>query len=372
MRVEVRCSPTHSYEITISSSVTEELRHFLHTTEYSNIFLVSEQQILERWSAVLPEQVRCAPTVLLPPGEISKSLSSAEKLWQFFLEHRGDRSSLVIHLGGGMITDLGGFAASTYMRGMRFLNIPTTLLAQVDASVGGKTGINLGGTKNIVGTFCQPEAVLIGTEFLESLPERELRSGYAEVLKHGAIRDRSYFNEVVSSVKKDGIRCISEELIHRSCVLKRDIVVADEKERGMRKLLNFGHTFGHAFESFSHRHPEGADEFPLLHGEAVGLGMVAEGLLSRELGMFAPDEFQLLFSGIQELGLLPIFPKKVAFDELLPFLERDKKNSGGVISWTLLGGMGRGDVDQRVPLETVRAVFEQFLSCLDGDERKHG
>ncbi len=250
-----------------------------------------------------------------------------------------DRKTLMLNLGGGVIGDMGGFCASIYKRGIRFINLPTTLLSQVDASVGGKLGVDFRGLKNHLGVFNEPETVLIAAEFLETLPKEELRSGYAEIIKHGLIHDAAYFN----SLKTSNWESQSwEDLIQKSVAIKKTVVTADPKENGLRKILNFGHTIGHAFESYfldSANH--------LLHGEAIALGMIAEGYLSVKKCGMSSEDLEILTK-----TLLGIYGK-VNFDlnQLDPILDlciQDKKNEGNTLMFSLLKSIG--DCTYNIPV----------------------
>src|SRR5690606_32174448 len=205
-------------------------------------------------------------------GEENKNIDFCIGIWKMLLDFGAERNSLLINLGGGVVTDMGGFAASTYKRGIDFVQIPTTLLSQVDASIGGKTGIDLDTVKNIIGTFTQPEAVYINVDFLNTLDKRQLVSGFAEMIKHDFIFDASYFEDL----KGFSFDRPDEDLIYRSVGIKNEVVKQDPKESGLRKILNFGHTIGHAVETYSIDN----DDNPLLHGEAIAVGMICEAYLS--------------------------------------------------------------------------------------------
>jgi 3-dehydroquinate synthase len=237
----------------------------------------------------------------------------------------------MVNLGGGVITDMGGFCASLYKRGIRFINMPTTLLSQVDASVGGKLGIDFQGLKNHLGVFNEPETVLIAPEFLKTLPQEELRSGYAEVLKHGLIRDKEYFNTLKTLGWEDQDW---EKLIHHSVAIKKAVVEADPKEAGLRKILNFGHTIGHAFESF---YLETSDR--LLHGEAIALGMICEGFLSFQKAGFSYEEFERLTKTMLDIyGKFEFSIEKI--DPIVDLCLQDKKNEGTTLMFSLLTSIG--------------------------------
>ena len=346
------------YQLFFGAGIRRSIERAIDFDRYSRVFVLTEAVIESSWLPTLPKRLSEAPRLIIPSGEHSKSLSQCEKVWEFLLENGADRKSLLVNVGGGMLSDLGGFVASTYMRGIDFVHLPTTLLAQVDASIGGKTAVNFGNTKNVVGTFAQPEAVFIDTEFLSTLPERELRSGMAEILKHGLIADQEYFELSVAHVtRNEDLRDGLAAIIQRSCEIKRDIVVQDERESGMRKLLNFGHTFGHALEGLSRR-----SENPLLHGESVSIGMMLEVLISEATGMIGESDLLRVRDGLLATGLPVAHSEEYSFEELYSLIERDKKNTSGVVSWTLLSEIGRGVVDQEVSKDCVRRCYQRLRS----------
>lgn len=271
--------------------------------------------------------------VVLQAGEASKTLEGVQKIWNALLELQADRNALVINLGGGMVSDLGGFAAATYKRGLAFVNIPTTLLAMVDAAYGGKTGINYGELKNTIGTFTQPAAILLDAFFLQTLPKRALISGMAEMLKHGLMSDPDHWRALLACTPEMMLEQIS--YIRRSLDLKRHIVQQDFFEMGPRRALNLGHTVGHALESYSARN----DADPLWHGEAIAQGVQVEAHIAYQrllLSRHELDEILAGFSGLFEPYLL----SRSAFPELIAFMQQDKKNQRGLIHCALLDGLG--------------------------------
>ncbi|AHJ96500.1 3-dehydroquinate synthase [Hymenobacter swuensis] len=304
---------------------------------------------------------QCLPVVaaLLPAGyhlieiaagEEYKTLASCEVLWAALTEQSADRHTLLVNLGGGVVTDLGGFAAAVYKRGIRFVQVPTTLLAQVDASVGGKTGIDFMGFKNQLGVFQEPTAVCIEPRFLQTLDPRQLKSGYAEVVKHWLIADAEAF----SRNRYVGVLGIEDwiPIIEESVALKKRIVAQDPLESGLRKLLNFGHTVGHALESYLLQQP-GRE---ILHGEAVAAGMVCEAWLSQQKGLLSAEELDnietFLFSVFEKVQFVSLETEAIA-----QFALQDKKNSGSIINCTLLEGIGRGVYDQPVtPAEIAESL----------------
>ena len=283
--------------------------------------------------------------VVLPAGEEFKTLSNCELVWNELTEQRADRFAVVVNLGGGVITDLGGFCAALYKRGIQFVQVPTTLLAQVDASVGGKTGVDYQGYKNHIGVFQQPAGVYINPQFLQTLDPRQLKSGYAEIVKHWLIADADAFAEG----KQIGLFVDDWTSVIRASVATKEAIVAqDPLESGLRKILNFGHTVGHALESYLLTQP-GRE---ISHGEAVAAGMVCESWLSVQKGLLSPEELDKI-----ETFLFSIYDK-VPFvlletDAITDFARQDKKNSGATINCTLLAAIGRAVYDQPVTLQEV-------------------
>ena len=267
----------------------------------------------------------------IPSGEEHKNIEKCQLIWNALSSHHFDRNSLLINLGGGVVSDMGGFAASTYKRGIDFIQIPTSLLAMVDASVGGKLGVDFAYLKNQIGVFNNPKAVLINPVFLNSLPNNQLLSGFAEVVKHALIADKCYWKEIkTTSLEKMNW----ESIILQSIVIKNNIVTQDPLEKGERKKLNFGHTFGHAIESFYLKLGK-----PILHGEAISLGMILESNLSKinneekhEISSFILQTFSI--------------PKKPPLSDLLEWMKSDKKNQKEKINFTLLNGIGSSIINQ--------------------------
>jgi 3-dehydroquinate synthase len=273
----------------------------------------------------------------IPAGEDSKNLNTCQHLWNGLLDEQAGRDVLLVNLGGGMVSDLGGFVAGAYKRGIHFINIPTTLLAMVDATVGAKTGINLGGIKNSVGLFNQPQAIFIHLPFLETLPYEELLSGYAEMLKHALLSGKEHW-EALMDAGPQGIKG-QPELIVRSLKVKQDIVAQDPEEAGLRKTLNLGHTIGHALESEGLRVGK-----PLLHGHAVALGMVAELWLSHKLLGFPQKDLEAVSNYL--VGLYGRFLNiELSLDKLAELVGNDKKNRSKQLSFSLLQHIGKPEYD---------------------------
>jgi 3-dehydroquinate synthase len=282
-------------------------------------------------------------SIVLEDGERYKNWATLNRIYDALLEHRCERKTTLIALGGGVVGDLAGFAAATYMRGIPFIQVPTTLLAQVDSSIGGKTGINHPLGKNMIGAFYQPRLVLADTAVLETLPPRELSAGMAEVIKHGLIRDAAFFAWLEQNMEK--LRaCDQEALAHavrRCCEIKAAVVAEDERETGVRALLNFGHTFGHAIES-------GLGYGKWLHGEAVAAGMVMAADLSRRLGLIAQADVERIIALLKRASL-PTAPPDIAPGRLLELMGVDKKTEGGKLRFVLLDGIGAASIRADVP-----------------------
>lgn len=299
------------------------------------------------------------PTIVVPAGEGSKDFANLQTLLNQMLQHGIDRQSVVIALGGGVVGDLAGLAASLVMRGVACVQIPTTLLAQVDSSVGGKTGIDTAHGKNTVGTFTQPKLVLADVALLDSLPLRELNAGYAEVVKYGLIRDKNFFDWCTSHAAQllDGNRASQIHAVTASCEHKAHIVAADEREAGERALLNLGHTFGHALETVT-----GYGHL-LLHGEAVAIGMAMAFKLSASLGLCSHDEAYAVRDHLAKTGL-PVSPPAFPYynlDELVSLMKQDKKAEAGKITLILARGIGKAFISRDVKESDVRDIWAEFL-----------
>lgn len=303
--------------------------------------------------------------IVIPAGEQHKTIETATFVWKEMLRLGADRGAVLVCLGGGVVSDLGGFCASTFMRGISVVHIPTTLLAQVDASVGGKTGIDLDGVKNMVGIFKNPEAVFVCPEFLKTLPERELRAGFAEMLKHGLIADESHWQHLCRTDLTLPEYVDWTELIAKSISIKKKIVESDPFEKGERKVLNFGHTVAHAIEGFALGKP-----FELLHGEAVALGMIAEARLSAQLLGLSASDAQLIERVILAKVLAPIRPilaeLKTNWDSqaILKLMLHDKKNESGSIKMALISEIGKATPEHIVTTEQALDTLENLRSFL--------
>ena len=317
--------------------------------------IITNPAIAARWLPPLRDSLAASgiatETLLVPDGETHKSWATLHDVLTRLLEQKAERSTTIVALGGGVVGDIAGFAAAIYQRGMPFVQIPTTLLAQVDSSVGGKTGVNHPMGKNMIGAFYQPRAVLIDTDCLRTLPDRELAAGLAEVVKYGAIREREFFEWLEANMDALAARdpAALTHAIAASCRIKAEIVAADERETGERALLNFGHTFGHAIEA-----AVGYGEW--LHGEAVAVGMVlAVGLSRRVCGLAGDDADRL--TRLLERARLPVRPPPIAYDRWVELIARDKKTVGGATGFVLLKALGRAIVRSDISAVDLRAVI---------------
>lgn len=321
----------------------------------SRFVILTDENVSANWMEFFItnfETLHRADIIELAPGESSKTIEICASVWEALAEYEIGRQDVIINFGGGVVSDLGGFIASTYKRGLRFVNVPTTLLAQVDASVGGKTGIDLGMLKNMIGTFAQPELVFIDPGFLKTLPAEELISGYAEIWKHGLIADATHWKEAKYSESND----ISTELIRNSVSIKKKLVELDPFESGERKKLNFGHTVGHALEGS--RLNSGQS---LLHGQAVGLGMIAEAYISYKLGLLGEGDFSEIENRLRRY-YQSYLPNEINSADLIKLMKNDKKNQQNEIRFTLLTGIGSSVFDR--PVED--QLIHESLNYLSG------
>lgn len=300
-----------------------------------------------------------APIITIKAGDTHKDIASLTSVWEQMQAAGLTRKSAVVNVGGGMVTDLGGFAAASFKRGIRFINVPTTLLSAVDAAVGGKTGINFGGLKNEIGTFCDADAVVISTSWLATLPSTELRSGYAEMLKHGLIDSREEYRKLIgfdiASADFTGLL----PLVERSVLVKKRIVEQDPHEHGLRRALNLGHTAGHAFESLAMRR-----ERPVPHGYAVAWGLVVDLVLSHMRLGFPSDMLRELAAYVRRVyGIMPISCDD--YPALLELMSHDKKNSTpGAINFTLLETPGKIRIDCVVEKRDIEAALDIFRDLM--------
>jgi 3-dehydroquinate synthase len=352
-----------TYPIFIGTDILKKITSLFDFTKYTKLFILTDETVapllLRDLTDALPQGTK---TCILPAGEKAKTLLTMQKIWEAMHKAKLDRKSLVLNLGGGVITDMGGFAASTYTRGIAFLNIPTTLLSQVDASIGGKTGFDFDGIKNLIGTFSQPIGVLLDTRTLQTLPQREFLSGFAEIIKHGLIADRTYFIKVTKKQPLDYTTNELIEIISQSCAIKQQIIEQDETEQGKRKLLNLGHTIGHAIEAVSL-----TTDTPLSHGEAISIGILAEAKIANILGLLPKKEIITIEKALQHAGLPTCWRTTTKWrtkstsspfiPQILEKMQSDKKNDNNEIRFTLLEQIGKGSINKTVSTEVITQVL---------------
>lgn len=348
-------SADRSYPIHIGSGILNQVSLISHHLPRKRVAIVSNTTVaplyMDNLRSVLESQgITCIP-VILPDGEEHKNWQTLNLIYDALLASRCERSTPIIALGGGVVGDLAGFAAATYLRGVPFIQIPTTLLAQVDSSVGGKTGINHPLGKNMIGAFYQPRIVVIDVNTLNTLPERELRAGLAEVIKYGLIRDPDFFIWVEQNISGLLARNIPVmvEAIERSCRNKGQVVEADEREGGLRALLNLGHTFGHAIENAM-----GYGNW--LHGEAVAAGTMMAVELSRLLNMISRSDVERIRALYVRTGL-PVHAPDLGMEKYLKLMELDKKVEGGRMRFVLLKRIGEAAVHSDIPIEVLAKIF---------------
>lgn len=352
---------TKHYPIHIGTNAGIALDAYLETKSYSRLFVLMDENTYTYCYPILSsdsEKLLDAELFVIDPGEENKSIEVATQLWNSLTEAGADRHSLMINLGGGIVTDLGGFVATSFKRGMDFVNIPTTLLAMVDASIGGKTGINLGNFKNQIGFFSEPKQILIDERFLETLPENQIRSAYAEMLKHGLIADEKYWQALseINSLNSENLI----EYVQQSIQIKKMVVDQDPTEKGLRKTLNFGHSIGHALESFFMD-----TERPLLHGEAVAIGMLAEAYLSVEILKMPPDHLERIETLIRK-HFNPVHFETSQIEEIASLVLHDKKKEGSHLNFSLLKQIGQCEINQQVTktqiLNSLKYIIHGFSS----------
>jgi 3-dehydroquinate synthase len=342
---------SRSYPIYIGTNLLEQPALFEpHLKSSSTVFIVSNTTVAPLYAKTLMNTLsqlgKTVRLLELPDGESYKDWQHLQLIFDELLAHGADRQSMIIALGGGVVGDMAGFGAASFMRGIRFIQVPTTLLAQVDSSVGGKTGINHPLGKNMIGSFHQPVAVIADLNTLRTLPPRELSAGLAEVIKHGAIADADFLDWIEANTGAL-LACDTDAMAHavlRSCEIKSAVVSADEREGGIRATLNFGHTFGHAIES-------GLGYGEWLHGEAVGCGMVMAADLSARLGQINKLDAERLKRIIKSMHL-PIVPPKLGTERFMELMQVDKKTEAGQIRYITLGSIGAARI-QQVPDATV-------------------
>lgn len=354
---------SRSYQVQISSGLLDELGHHARAALGQNAtqaVVVSNATVDSIYNARAVSSLARADfktqRFSIGDGERFKGLRTAESLFAFLIERRVERSDVIVALGGGVVGDLAGFVAATYLRGIRLIQVPTTLLAQIDSSVGGKTAVNHPLGKNLIGAFHQPSLVAIDPDVLRTLPPRQLQAGLYEALKYGVISDQRLFNRITRNI--DAIKKLDspelEHLISRCCSIKASVVRTDEREGGLRKILNFGHTVGHALESVTRYRR-------FLHGEAVGLGMRAASRIAERLELLTTGERETIEAAIDSVGRLPS-ANTLALDDIISAMHRDKKVEAGRATFVLPVKIGRVVIRSDVPPQAVKAALKDALA----------
>jgi 3-dehydroquinate synthase len=352
-----------NYPIEIGSLSELSLESILNLPENKNakLFILLDEHSLQN---CFPKLVNDCPSfsraevLEIESSEASKNIEICTRIWQAITELGADRESILVNLGGGVITDMGGFIAGVYKRGIRFINIPTTLLAMVDASIGGKTGVDLDNVKNQLGIFNSPEAIYIDTDFLKTLSKRQMMAGLAEMIKHALIADRSYWDLIRKSDFSENKNWT--KLILPSLKIKNEIVKNDPSEKGLRKILNFGHTVGHAIESFA---LENANIL-LLHGEAVAIGMICESYLSFKHHLITKKDLEEITEFIT--SIYPRFPlEELAHHRIIELMKNDKKNKNNQINFTLLNSIGTATFDNFIPAGEIKSALVYYKAVYE-------
>ncbi len=350
----------NSYEIFIGENLFDDAAKFINSPNFSKkVMVVTDENIFNIYGEKLRKIFSIYDTnfemKILPAGETSKTLEKAEKLYTCAIESRLDRKSVIVAIGGGVVGDLAGFVAATYLRGVNFVQVPTTLLAQVDSSVGGKTAVNHKLGKNLIGAFYQPKAVFIDIATLKTLPPREIRTGLGEVVKYGVISDADFFSYLEKNIEGilSGNVEILKQIIKRSCEIKAEVVSRDEKESGLRRILNFGHTIAHAVEEETHYTKYN-------HGEAVAIGMIGAALISQKLNYVDAEKVQRLKNLIERFGMYT-HCDGCTVEGIYKALFRDKKTVGGKINWVLMKDFGNVEITAEVPENIIKEALKEII-----------
>lgn len=347
-------------EVIICKDLKENLAMAMSNCPFDKLFILTDEHTHQLCLPILKnvDAVQQATVISIGASDTHKTLDTLANVWTALCDNGATRHSLLINLGGGMVTDLGGFAASTFKRGINYINLPTTLLAMVDASVGGKTGINFNGLKNEIGVFAPAKSVLIETEFLKTLDDKNFFSGYAEMLKHGLISTSEHWAELLNFNTNQLDYAILKSLVGKSVQIKEDIVEKDPREQGIRKALNLGHTVGHAFESLAL-----AENCPVLHGYAVAWGIICELYLSHLKVGFPKDKLRQTIQFVKDNYGTFIFDCH-KYDRLYELMLHDKKNTAGIINFTLLKEVGDVQIDQTATKEEIFDMFDFYRECM--------
>ena len=349
----------NGYPIYFGERGYEILSDLITEKNYSTIFILVDSNTnefcLPKFLSFLATE-KAIEIIEIEAGESEKNITTCVEIWSALTELGGDRKSVIINVGGGVITDVGGFVASTFKRGIDFIHVPTTLLSMVDASVGGKNGVDLDSLKNQIGVINVPKLVIIDSQYLETLSQMEMRSGLAEMLKHGLIFDQEYWKQFLDLKAIDFADF--DTLIYRSVEIKNEIVMQDPTENGIRKALNFGHTLGHAIESYF---LESDSKKTLLHGEAIAIGMILESHLSLQKNLISPDEYFQIKTTIKSIFDTIVFNENDR-QPILDLLIHDKKNEYGTIQFALIDGIGKSIINQIADNDMIDKAFEDYKS----------
>lgn len=359
--ITVSYEGTSCYDIVLEQDFRKLIEQIKKLGYVSNqkICIVTDSNLsklhLDALSKLFESYFETVISFCFPAGESNKNLETVEKLYEALIVNHFDRHDILIAFGGGVVGDLTGFTAATYLRGIDFIQIPTSLLSQVDSSIGGKTGVDFSQYKNMVGAFYQPKLVYMNLSLLNTLPKEQFISGMGEILKHGLIKSASYFNWMqenetrIMQLQPDVI----EEMVYESCLIKRDVVERDPKEKGERALLNFGHTIGHAVEKLA--------DFKLFHGQCVGIGMAAACRISHSLGHISKEECMSILETIQHFGL-PISVKDLSAEEILAVTKSDKKMIAGKVKFVLLESIGNAYINTDLSDEQILSGISSILN----------
>lgn len=351
--------PERAYEVSLAPGSLAQLGDRLRALQLSpQVLLVADDNVFPHYGRTALAALETAgfrvATHILPAGEQHKTLAALQQIYDTAQQHRLERRATFIALGGGVVGDMTGFAAATWLRGVNFVQVPTTLLAMVDAAIGGKTGVNHPQGKNLIGAFYQPRAVCIDPQVLATLPEREFRAGLAEVIKYGVIWDADLFQQLEAAPRLDSYAALSPDLLqailYRSCQAKAEVVSKDEKEAGLRAILNYGHTIGHAIESLTHYQQ-------FVHGEAVAIGMVAAGAIAEQLDLWTAEDAARQLALLRKAQLPTEIPRQVAVTEILTALQSDKKVQAGQVRFILPTAIGAVQIVESVPPDLLASVL---------------
>lgn len=343
------------YGIYLGDEVLDMLLEQLIEAEYSQVFILVDEHTEKHCLPLLQKTLFDTKVITLKSGEEHKTIASLQHIWEQLLANEADRHSVLINLGGGVLGDIGGFAAATYKRGIDFIQIPTTLLAMVDSSIGGKLGVDYQHIKNVVGVFKNPKAVYIKPDFLNTLPAAELRNGFAEIIKHGLIGDEDYWQKI-QRVEELNSKSLSA-LIAGSVKIKTQIVKKDPTENDLRKVLNFGHTIGHAIETYSLVN----DKKPLKHGDAVAIGMVCEAFLSKEYCGLSGKELRNISDFVMK-HYSKYSLRNILSPELIKYMRNDKKNSNNAINFTQLKKIGKATINHNYTQQQISFALNYYDS----------